>query len=168
VGLALTGGCRSGDATSPPTSGAGTVRAGSSGGTSSDSDADPDERLLLSALTAERRVRAAVVRARARHHRLRRPLAATLQVHQQHVDLLASAVSTPDDGPADVPDRSGSATAELTALARAERNLSRTHAGLALDAASGQVARLLGSLSAAAAQQGQVLGTTVLSRGSGA
>ncbi len=96
---------------------------------------------------------------RRRQRSLRAGLSATEAVHRRHRTLLRAAL--PEGLASSSPESPGqqgrSAPVDLRALTRSERALSARQAGLAMSADSGALARLLAGLSAAAAQQAEVL-----------
>jgi hypothetical protein len=118
---------------------------------------EPDADLLRGALAAEQEV-LALCRLTARRNRpLRRVLAQPERFLAEHVRLLKSGVSEPAKVPRlHVPQATAPA---LQAVVAAQSRLVGEHARSAMKAQSGQVARMLAGLSAAAAQQAQVLGS---------
>ena len=144
--------------------------------------ADPDVTTAGEALRVEQET-AALLRATARRHpRLAAPLAAPLAAHEAHVALLDEAAPGSSPSPAASPAPSGAPSAEpsspgttggrRTPVARSraralrdvvdtETALSATLQAHALAARSGAFARLLGSMSASAAQHAAVLGREV-------
>lgn len=121
-------------------------------------DPDPDLALVRRVSRDEQEVLDLVSATRKTHRELRAPLAGTARGHRAHLDLVRVA----DGGPtrrgraATVAEQPGRA---LEDVVRAERMLADRHAGSALEADSGRLARAIASMSAAAAQQGSVLGT---------
>jgi len=86
-------------------------------------------------------------------------LARPVRFHQEHVRLLEAGASTTLTQRLPVP--AGEAAA-LRAVADAEQRLADKQLRLSMKARSGEVARLLAGLSAAAAQQAHVLGSAAL------
>ena len=128
---------------------------------------DPDRERVLAGLRDERLVLERIARVRRRHRSLRRTLAPAEAVHRAHVGLLGRAGDDPDD-PADAGDPGGGGApggvpvdpAQAVAqLVRLERDLAARHATTAMRARSGVLARVIASMSAAAAQQAVVLGS---------
>ncbi|CAN5266131.1 hypothetical protein BH18ACT9_BH18ACT9_10880 [soil metagenome] len=103
----------------------------------------------------------------AAHPALRRVIRPALVVHEQHVSLLASTVDTtpeatptPEQKAPQKPRRTSvnrARTAAIRALARREAQLSLLGRRSALAAESGDFARVLASMAAAASQQGAFL-----------
>lgn len=125
-------------------------------------DLTPDARLVLDALADERALLLVLRTAARRHRGLRTALADARRTHRRHVEVLGGAVATSNGTAAapwaaDVLPRRGSPTQVRAAVARAEGTLADRHLAGSLEAASGTLARLLASLSAAAAQQSRVL-----------
>lgn len=118
-----------------------------------------DEALLVAALRAEDERVQDLRTVRRRQRSLRAGLSATEAVHRRHRTLLRAAL--PEGLASSSPESPGqqgrSAPVDLRALTRSERALSARQAGLAMSADSGALARLLAGLSAAAAQQAEVL-----------
>ena len=118
---------------------------------------DADLPLVRRAVEREARVAAAARRHSRRQPRLEPHLARLVAVHEDHIDVLARSSGTPtsrtepDRGP-----RLGPREA-VRALARQERDLAQAHAGAALAARSGPLARVLAGMAAAADQQAHVL-----------
>lgn len=131
---------------------------------------DPDVVVASLALASEQRVLDALKAAAERHRRLSTTLAPLVATHQAHIDLLADAV--PDDAPSPTatalqspspapspgqPSVPATSRAALAALTVAEEQLGATMRRHAFVAESGQFARLLAAMSAAAAQHTAVL-----------
>lgn len=123
---------------------------------------NPDLPRVQDALAGEEAVLAAVQQVQRRQRTLRKALAATAAVHQSHVDLLRSAAedaASPSPSPsppvARVPRDPAAAVA---ALVRLERKLAADHVDTAMGSRSGVLARVVASMSAAAAQQAVVVG----------
>ncbi len=123
-----------------------------------DSEEEPDRPRVLDALRGEHLVLVQLRRTQRRHRRLRRQLRPVVALHQGHVDLLSGAVDTPSASPAEkrprVPTDPGAAVA---ALVRLERALAAEHVDTAVQSESGVLARVVATMSAAAAQQAVVL-----------
>jgi hypothetical protein len=110
---------------------------------------DPDETLLLAAARAE-----------AQMVSMLRPLLTTspgavrrtLRVHEAHLALLDQP-GQPDQPEEDAP---AGRRPRATAIAAAEERLARRHSRAAVHASSGQFARVLAGMAAAAAQQADV------------
>lgn len=129
-----------------------------------DADANADV-LTLDAAYAEVLATAALLEAVAqRHQRLAPALQPVLRVHRAHAEVLAGAA--PEDPTASTPSgRSPRTAAKALALVRStEESTQNRLSGWALDARSGTFARLLGSMSAAIAQQYSTLPTKVPAR----
>lgn len=116
---------------------------------------DSDRRLVLAALAAEQAALAALSRTRKKHRSLRKRTVTAMHVHQEHVTLLEKAV----DQAAGQRRGSGQGTRvpgrpepALEALVLLEANTSAQHIATALAAHSGAFARVMASMSAAAAQ----------------
>jgi hypothetical protein len=139
--------------------------------------ADPDVALAATVLVDEQRVLDVVLATLSRHPGLEQTLAPARAAHQAHVRLLTAAApdqqagtssaspspaATPTRGPK-VPTRPGPA---LRALAGHEHTLGALDQRSALAARSGAFARVLGSMSASAAQQGTVLTLAARTAGS--
>lgn len=128
--------------------------------------AEPDQDRVLDALRDEQVVLDEVRQVRRRHPGLRRELATTAAVHEAHVALLSKAVdgtspSDPADPGGDEDDETRVAPSPARAraqLARSEQGLADQHVATALKSRSGVLARLVASMSAAAAQQAVLLG----------
>lgn len=128
---------------------------------------EPDQDRVLDALRDEQVVLDEVQQVRRRHPGLRRELAATAAVHEAHVALLSKAVddgtspSEPADPGGDEDDKKRVAPSPARAraqLARSEQGLADRHVATALKSRSGVLARVVASMSAAAAQQAVLLG----------
>lgn len=117
---------------------------------------EPDAALLLAALAGEQAALALVRLTTHRNRRLRQVLAQPERFHTGHVRLLRGGVSGRVRTPR--PRVPAATAAALDVVVAAEQRLVREHAHASMRAQSGQVARLLASLSAAAAQQERVLG----------
>jgi hypothetical protein len=117
---------------------------------------DPDRPLVRRARRAEHDLYELVVNTRKKHRGLKQRLKAVQQAHLDHLARLTTtsslSVLTQERPVAKSPGRA------LADVAAAERELARTHAATALDVRSGPLARVIASMSAAAAQQGSVLG----------
>jgi hypothetical protein len=116
---------------------------------------DADAGLLRVVLAAEQEALALCRLARRRYRALRRVLAQTERFHAEHVHVLRGGVSAP--AKTRRPHVPPGTSAALAAVVASERRLVHEHAASAMRARSGEVARLLAGLSAAAAQQAQVL-----------
>lgn len=118
---------------------------------------EPDLARVRAGLRGEQTVLDQLDRVRRRHRALRRPLAATADVHRAHVQLLSRAVEGDDDGdapPEGTRDRVPRDPAEaLVQLVRLERSLAESHVETAMRSRSGDLARVVAAMSAAAAQQ---------------
>jgi hypothetical protein len=118
--------------------------------------ADPDQGLARQVRREELAVYELVRSTGKKHRELRRRLRATARTHLDHVGRL-----TPDTSLSlvtrDLP-VARSASRALADIADAERRLAARHAASALDAQSGALARVIASMSAAAAQQASALG----------
>ena len=124
-----------------------------------DAEEQPDHAQVLAGLQDEQAVLEQVRRVQRRHRAQRRPLAATVEVHEAHVELLARADQT-SDAPAPrttvqrvPPDPS----AAVDQLVRLERSLAAKHVETAMAFRSGVLARVVATMSAAASQQAVVL-----------
>lgn len=124
---------------------------------------EPDHDRVLDGLRDETAVLDQVRQVRRRHQELRRPLAATVTVHRAHIELLGRAVDGADEdseedaaepGPGRVPADPAKAVAQLVRL---ERSLAEQHVATAMRSRSGVLARVVATMSAAAAQQAVVL-----------
>ena len=125
-------------------------------------DVEPDLEQVRAGLAAERQLLEHLSAVRQRHRRVRRALAPTASVHEAHVDLLGRAVEEAADGPSDTPATdprrvAGDPAQALGQLIRLERSLAEDHVGAAMASRSGPLARVLASMSAAAAQQAVLL-----------
>jgi hypothetical protein len=132
-------------------------------GRTTGADASRDVALAATVLRGEQRMLGLVQATARRHPRLRGRLTGTRAAHRAHTALLARAVprsvrraagATPHPRPGTVPDDPAHA---LAALARAEARLARAGVEHAVQARSGAFARVLGSMTAAAAQQATAL-----------
>jgi hypothetical protein len=96
------------------------------------------------------------------HRQLRRSLASTAAVHRAHVQLLVGAVEDADTEPAPlrVPDDPVRAAAGLVRL---EGDLADRHVATAMACRSGNLARLVAVMSAAASQQAVTLAPLAVS-----
>ena len=117
---------------------------------------DPDAALLRAVLAAEEETLALCRKVAHEHRPLRHVLAQPERFHAQHVHLLEGGVTAPVK--THRPHVPPATAAALAAVVDAEHRLVREHAHWSMQARSGEVARLLAGLSAAAAQQAQVLG----------
>ena len=122
---------------------------------------EPDHDRVLAALRDERAVLDQLRRVQERHRPLRRRLEPAVEVHRAHVELLArtddvTAGPGPDgtSGAGRVPGAPSDAVAQLVRL---ERSLATKHVTTAMASRSGVLARVVASMSAAAAQQAVVL-----------
>jgi hypothetical protein len=117
--------------------------------------ADPDQVLVRKVRRDEMRLYDLVVSTRKRHRELRSPLREVAKSHLDHIGRLTPGTSlsilTQQQPVAKNPARA------LADLAAAERGLAREHAASALEARSGALARVVASMSAAAAQRASVL-----------
>ncbi len=128
---------------------------------------EPDADEVRAALRDEQLVLDHAARVRRRHPGLRSELAATVAVHEAHVELLERAVDDSGkeagaDGPSDRdrgagPEVASSPSRAAAQLVRLERSLTEHHVATALKVRSGVLARVLASMSAAAAQQAVLL-----------
>lgn len=136
---------------------------------------EPDLDRVRTALRDEQAVLDQITRARRRHRSLRRSLAATAEVHRAHAQLLGRAVEGNEGDEGDEGDGStppaGSGTrvprdpaVALAQLVRSERSLAQRHVETSMRARSGDLARVLAAMSAAAAQQEVTLGALVVQR----
>lgn len=123
---------------------------------------NPDLPRVQDALADEEAALAAVQQVRRRQRSLRKALAGTEAAHRSHVDLLRSAVedagsqsASPTPPATRLPRDPGGAVA---ALVRLERKLAADHVDTAMACRSGVLARVVASMSAAAAQQAVVIG----------
>ena len=122
-----------------------------------DAEEEPDRDQVLQALQHERAVLDQMTRVRHRHRELRSGLDPALAVHQAHVKLLSGAVADPgpgETGRAAVPTDPAKAAATLVQL---ESGLADQHVSTAMACRSGNLARVVAVMSAAAAQQAVVL-----------
>lgn len=125
---------------------------------------DPDTAVVRKALQIERDALVALQRARKKYARLAPVAQPTLRVHRAHVRVLRDAVP---EVPAGRGRQSpGSLQRTLEALVAQERRTHRAHTRLALEARSGDLARVLASMAAAALQQAEVLGRVDLKQAS--
>lgn len=122
---------------------------------------DHDVRLAAQVLDSEQAMLDRVLAALRAHPRLVATLAGARAAHSAHVDLLIGAVPPEARRPAPAPRRRPvtprSSAAALSVLAGREDRLARLRTTHALDARSGPFARVLASMSAAAAQQSALL-----------
>ena len=167
IGAVLVSGCTDGSPAAAPRGRTRTVAPA----------ADPDVALAATVLVDEHRVLDVVLATLSRHPGLEQTLAPARAAHQAHVRLLSAAVPRQPAGTASaspspavtatpgpkVPTRPGSA---LRALAGHEHTLGALDQRSALAARSGTFARVLGSMSASAAQQTTVLTLAARSAGS--
>jgi hypothetical protein len=125
-----------------------------------DAGEEPDHDQVLASLRDELAVLDQVQQVQRRHRSLRRPLAATAAVHEAHVELLTRADDT-SDAPEGAETASRRVPADPSAavalLVRLERSLATKHVETAMASRSGVLARVVATMSAAAAQQAHVL-----------
>jgi hypothetical protein len=127
------------------------LRGGSTPGAGHDPAVDPDDALLDEAVEAERQALAVLQPlVGAAPAGLRAPLVGTLRVHRAHLDLLDDSGRDVEPRPAVRGDEARRRIRRVTSI---EQDLARRHAALAVRASSGQFARVLASMAAAAAQQ---------------
>jgi hypothetical protein len=123
---------------------------------------NPDEELVVHALRLERSMVRRLEATGRRHASLRRRLRQPLVVHRAHVGLLSRAVEGGSTRPGQPSERGprppATAKDALVALARAEQTLRDDQVASATRARSGDLARVLAGMAAAAAQQASVLG----------
>ena len=143
---------------------------------------DPDVAVAAEALADQRAMVELIEATQRRHRGLRELLAPALATHQAHVAMLKDAV--PDDvpvSPSGSPSASTSPSASgspqpgphvpgdqaraLARVVRAEQELRTSTKRLAFKAESGAFARVLGSMTAAAAQQAVLLASSPAGRG---
>jgi hypothetical protein len=117
--------------------------------TSRPAPVDPDEELAESAAAEVAEALALVTAAAGRSRRLERLLDGLATVHEAHLEVLEPPAET-SPAPAAV---TGSTQEALDQVLRRERQAQRRLADWSVVAASGQLARLLASMSAAIAQQ---------------
>jgi hypothetical protein len=110
-------------------------------------DADPDQ-ALLDLVTVEVGEMLGLVTAARRRRSLAAPLADFATMHAAHLEVLG-----PPGGQTDRVRLAGSSGEVLARVLRRERESQRKLAGWSVDADSGQLARLLASMSAATAQR---------------
>ena len=125
---------------------------------------EPDRAQVLAALQDEQRLLDQLTRTRRKHRRLGTALAGATALHSAHVDLLTGAVDDGDEPAEETPSPGrvpADPAAALAQIVRSEQALSANHVGTAMKARSGVLARVLASMSAAAAQQAVVLGELV-------
>ena len=117
---------------------------------------DPDQALAQRARRDEIALLELVRSTATRHRQLRPRLKAAGRSHLDHVGRLTpeTSLSLATRNRRVAPN----AARALADVVAAERQLARTHAASALDAQSGALARVIASMSAAAAQQASVLG----------
>jgi hypothetical protein len=106
------------------------------------------------------------------HPTLRKELHDALAVHRAHVRLLSGTVqggTVRGAGPhrSAGPSVPGTAGAAVAAVVRSERRLEAAHVATAVRAQSGDFARVLAGMAAAAAQQAAVLSATAQRAGGG-
>lgn len=120
----------------------------SDGGAAADGIADPDQALLDEAVRAEAEIVAMLTpMLRTLPARFRRAAQLTVAVHAAHLELLDG------DLPVAEPSRRRTPTWRVVG---AEEALARRHGEAAVRASSGQFARVLAGMAAAAAQQAEV------------
>lgn len=143
---------------------------------------DPDVAVAAEALADQRAMVELIEATQRRHRGLRELLAPALATHQAHVAMLKDAVQ--DDvpvSPSGSPSASASPSASgspqpgprvpgdqaraLARVVRAEQELRTSTKRLAFKAESGAFARVLGSMTAAAAQQAVLLASSPAGRG---
>jgi hypothetical protein len=119
---------------------------------------DPDQALARRARRDEIALLELVRSTSAKHRSLRSRLRTAERGHLDHVGRLTpgTSLSLATRRRRVAPD----AARALADVVAAERQLARTHAASALDARSGPLARVIASMSAAAAQQASVLGVS--------
>ena len=122
-------------------------------------DPDPDLVLVRRVSRDEQGVLDLVSATRKTHRELRATLAGTAAGHRAHLELVRVADGEPPR-PRRTPKVAEQPGRALEDVVRAERMLAGRHARSALEADSGRLARAIASMSAAAAQQGSVLGTS--------
>jgi hypothetical protein len=124
---------------------------------------EPDRDRVLAAARAEQAALALAERVLRRHRQaagLREPLDRTVTTHRAHVELLTKALEGEEleerrsPGADPVP---ADAAQAVAALVRRERALSQELASIAVRSRSGALARVVASMSAAAAQQAALL-----------
>ena len=120
---------------------------------------DPDHDVVVGAFRAEQVMLDLLGAARDVPRPVRSALAAAATVHRAHRDLLAGEVGDDEAGRGRPPRLPADPAAVLARVVQAERALSRRQADAALAARSGELARMLAALAAAAAQQEHVLAT---------
>lgn len=135
--------------------GAATALAGCTGGTLSlpDPAPDPDRTVVVAALAACRETLALIDAVADGRPARRRALAATEDVHRQHVALLERAVPELGDTARAVPRIPRDDAAAYALVARQEDRLARGLRRACLQAESGAFARVLAGMAAASAQQ---------------
>ena len=143
AGVAVLAGCDLGDpgADDPP-----------SGPGPSAAPDDPDAGLVEDVAADVAATLLLVESVRRRHNGFRRPLAELVRVHEAHLEVLGS--SRPSGRR---PPRAGSSADAMATLRAREQRHQRLLVDRAVAAESGRLARLLGSMSAAVAQQLTVL-----------
>lgn len=118
---------------------------------------EPDREQVLAALRDEQAVLDQLRRVQERHRPLRRRLEPVVEVHRAHVELLAQADDVGPDGTGEAGRVPGAPSDAVAQLVRLERSLSAQHVTTAMASRSGVLARVVASMSAAAAQQAVVL-----------
>jgi hypothetical protein len=116
--------------------------------TSASAAADPDQQLADRAAAEVAETLALVTAAAGRGRQLARLLDGLVTVHEEHLQVLEPPAETPA-----APALAGSADEALAEVLRRERLTQRRLTDWSVAAASGQLARLLASMSAAIAQQ---------------
>jgi hypothetical protein len=117
--------------------------------------ADPDTVVVDQAVVALRAALEQVRRTTRRHPGLRAELAPVLALHTAHLDALRDAATTPFSSPtaAAAPPPAQHPAAALAGVATSEKGLHARLAGLAQQARSGELARLLGAMAAGTSQR---------------
>ena len=126
-------------------------------GPSDGTDTDPDRRLVATALNAELALVDALERTRRRHPGLRDATIEALRIHRDHVGLLRGTADDDTAGPAEPTRVPGAPAQALRSLVRLEGEVSAGHVSTAMGARSGSLARVVASMSVAAAQLQQEL-----------
>ena len=128
---------------------------------------DPDRGLTRRVRDDEQQVLDLVDATVSRHRSLRGPLRSARRAHAAHLALLTpdGARRPSDRGSRRSPHVAGDPGRALAAVVDAEHALTRRHAASAVRAQSGPLARVVASMSAAAAQQATALGSVDVGRG---
>jgi hypothetical protein len=121
-------------------------------------DESVDDALAERALRDTTRLAAIYDAVIARHRRLRPTLSGARADLQEHLDVLSGALGDTDADPGRPPAVPGSARAAERRLADVETAMVRRRRRDAVDAESGELARLLASIAASHAQRGELLG----------